>query len=166
MKIKSCQFFLILCFFIYFFDTVGVCQEYSFQLLVSRYEHTMQIAAKCWKDKHYLRALDGFYAARELINDNMPQPSETFAWQGCLTLKMYSLILARFTESEYYLTTNQKEMVEDLIVQAFDWGLKLKQAITNWDLAKTTQSWEDALRMRWIHRFQSAIEQARKRMDE
>ena len=137
-------------------------QEDSFYNVVSNYEEKMDLAAKSWLNKNYSRALDGFYAARELLSKNMPTPLDPYGWGWCRSMKTYTVVLARMVEVDLYRSKGEVDLVSQIAVQALEWARVLKEQASAWLRFKAQSPEEILIRNRWLKRFRTAILQAQK----
>ena len=143
----------------------GFAQNTHFVQVVSRYAERMQQAARSWLNKNYARALDGFYSARELLSENMPSPTDSYAWNGCCALKTYAVVLARMVEIDLYLSQGQTELAESVVEQVEEWTEILEEQMNGWSKVEGLSSLEEALRSHWMEHFERVILQAKQVSD-
>lgn len=139
-----------------------IAQQNSFDDVLSKYEEKIQQAARSWIKKNYARALDGFTSARELLSDNMPPSSDTYAWEEARALKTYTVVLARLTEIDFYRNRGRTDQVIHVAKQAQEWAEVLNEQANDWAEVETQDLEEASSRVRWIKRFLKAIRQTNK----
>jgi len=152
-------------FLLIFFLVLGepsVAQQESFNRVVFQYEEKMQQAATSWVKKNHTRALDGFYAAREWLSENMPSAMNDYEWAGWQAMKTYSVVLARFVEGDLYRREGRFDMVDRVSEQALEWAENLKEQADAWSKVRARTPTEESMREKWVGRFRSAIRQAQK----
>ncbi len=130
--------------------------------LLEKYEAGMQQAAQDWLAQKYLAAIDGFNLSRKLLDDNLPPPSERFAWECFSTLKSYSLMLMRLVQADYFRAKGEEARRTQTLRQARQWAGNLQQDAETWKKAVCRDPRESRLRQKWLTRAERAAAQAEK----
>ena len=122
----------------------------------------MQGAAESWLRKDFINTLDKLNQSKELLNDNMPLPSDKYAWACFATLKTYCLLLMRLAEIDYFNAQKKTSKAKSAVRRISKWADDLNLALTKWADLELSQKDNRKMRDKWVMRISNAVKRARK----
>jgi len=144
-----------------FFTAKPVGAQVSLPAFLEEQEKEITRAADAWLDKDYERAVDKLrFTADKLSTHNFP-PTDMFSWEACRCVKIYTIVFSRMIECKME-EENRTGRSMDMAKQAYEWALILETQAYAWSKTKPRSEEENAIRKKWLKRFSSIVNAAKK----